>query len=439
MNRYGAAASLLLGVLGLAATPLRVARAAPAPTTLTLRNGLRLVLAPDSSATALDVSVWYANGARTEPAGMTGVRHLVERQMVRGDGGAPVRAILNEGGTAGSATTPDYLCLWETVPAEALGAVLRLEAARMSPAATAGLDDARRMAIGDARARAARPPIARAVLRLGALAFEGTPYALASEGDEGALAAMTDRQVDAWRRDHLSPANAVVTVAGRFDPVAAQAAARAAFEPLPRGAAPAPAAPAMKPQAAERRVTERFDTPARLMVMGWRAPGAGDPDGPAAELLAAALGTGEDDRLPSAMVRDWKLALAAQAGVDRRADASLVWAVTALDADADSSTAERVLLDMTGALVREPLSDADFARVRERFVTNEYFRQQTARQRGQAIGEGAVTQRDAGAAARRLAALEKLTAADLQRVAARVFAPAGRTILWLVPSEGAAR
>ena len=48
---------------------------------LQLDNGLRVVLAPDRSAAAVAVAVYYDVGFRSEPEGRTGFAHLFEHLM----------------------------------------------------------------------------------------------------------------------------------------------------------------------------------------------------------------------------------------------------------------------------------------------------------------------------------------------------------------------
>ena len=68
------------------------------------------------------------------------------------------------------------------------------------------------------------------------------------------------------------------------------------------------------------------------------------------------------------------------------------------------------------------------------------FALQTARQRAQALGEAELLAGDATVAARRYAALARLTPADVRRAAERVMTDAGRATVWLVPSgKGGAR
>ena len=52
--------------------------------TVTLKNGLTVLLAPDPLATTVDVAVWYRAGSRTEIDGATGLSHLFGRLMYGG-------------------------------------------------------------------------------------------------------------------------------------------------------------------------------------------------------------------------------------------------------------------------------------------------------------------------------------------------------------------
>src|SRR5262249_8278552 len=137
--------------------------------------------------------------------------------------------------------------------------------------------------------------------------------------------ALTPAVVEAWRKARYGAANAVLTVAGGFDRERTLAEIRSRFEARPRGTATS-----QKPEAAPRaarRGTDRLDAPGdvggvRLCLVGWRGPGAGDPDAPALELLAGCLGGGSQSRLSTSLVRDWNLAVTAQAGLALQRDGS---------------------------------------------------------------------------------------------------------------------
>jgi zinc protease len=437
MNRLVCAALVCAVVTAGAFAP--AARSAPAPVLVTLKNGLRVVLAPDSAAASVDVSVTYAAGARTLPADQEGMRHVAERLMFLGGAdGARALALTAEGGTAGSATTPDAVEFWETMPAEAIGLALRTEAARMAPGRSApeAFEVARRTAAAAARARGQYSPLATALTRLAASVFAGEPYARPVFPTEAAIASLQAEPVEAWRASHLVPSAAVLTVVGRFEPQATLEVVRRTFEPLPRGAAaPAPALPA--PLRGARRVRAASGSPATMLLAGWRVPGVGDPDAPAIDLLATAIGGGGESRIQRALITEWKVATAAQCGVDRRRDGSMLWVAAATAAGADSAEAERVLLDAVGGLAREPLAARDFERARAQLVTDELFRAQDPHARARAIAEAVLAGRAPESPETRAAAIARLSPADLQRAARRVLDDGARTLLWLVPEGGA--
>lgn len=415
-----------------------IAHAAPEPSLVTLRNGLRVLLVPDSAATAADVAVWYPAGTRWEPAGMAGVSHLVSRLMFRGSKGVPDgghrRQLQAQGAVVNTTNSPDGTCYWQTVPAEALPLALRLEAERMAglSGSAAAFDAARADALTDRSVRAESSPIGRGLARLLATAFGDDAYGRSPYGETAALRRLTAREVEAWRRSHYAASGALLTVVGRFEPAGTLAYVRSLFEGLPRGTV-TPPLPAAAPPPGERRAWERGQTPLRLAFAGWRGPGAADAEAPAMELLAGIL-SAPDSRFTQALASEWRVAVVTESGLQANRDASLLWVSAALAAEADSSTAERVMLDEVARLAREPLPDADFARVQSRLVLDALFGAQTVRARAAALGEAVFEDGDAARVQRRLEALERLTPADVQRVAQRWIVESGRTVAWYVPA-----
>ena len=426
-----ACAALLTGAAALA-------HAAPPPTVTTLRNGLRVLLAPDSLATAVDVAVWYPAGTRWEPQGMAGVSPLVSRLMYRGSAkfpdGAHARRLLAEGATLGNSNTPDASSYWQTLPAEALPLALRLEADRMTGlAAPAGaFEAARAFARSDRRNRAGASPMARGLGRLVATAFGDGAYGRSAYGEDADLRRLTAAGVEAWRRAHYGPGGALLTIVGRFEPAGTLAYVRSLFESIPRGT-PSPFTPLPAPAAGERRAWTPGQTPLRLAFAGWRGPGSGDPDAPAFEVMAAILGA-EGSRYQTALETEWKVAVGTQCGLQMYRDASLLWVAAALDAGADSSAAERVMLDEVGRLAREPVAADLFANVRSRLVLDALFGAQPVRARAAALGEAVFQHGDPALVGRRIEALERLSPADVQRVAQKWLVESGRSIAWYVPA-----
>jgi zinc protease len=101
----------------------------------TLRNGLRVVLAPDTSAPVIGIGLVYDVGFRSEPEGRTGFAHLFEHLMFQGSANLQklehFRYVQASGGIFNGSTHLDYTNYFEALPSHALERGLFLEADRM--------------------------------------------------------------------------------------------------------------------------------------------------------------------------------------------------------------------------------------------------------------------------------------------------------------------
>ena len=90
----------------------------------TLANGLRVVVAPDSTAPVVTVGVYYKIGFRLEPQGRSGFAHLFEHMMFQGSENAPkmqhIKLVNSSGGVLNGSTMYDVTNYFEAVPSNAL-------------------------------------------------------------------------------------------------------------------------------------------------------------------------------------------------------------------------------------------------------------------------------------------------------------------------------
>ncbi len=410
---------------------------------VTLPNGLTVLLAPDSLATAVDVAVWYPAGTRAEPPGKSGLTQLVERAMFHGTRKVPgtgfQQRLLAEGSAPGSLSHPDYALFFETVAPAALETALELEADRMASLAigAAQFETERRAAVQDRRTRLDRRAIGRGYEKLFATAFAGHPYARPAIGVAADLERLTPADAATFLRNY-GPRGALLTVTGRIDPEPALALVRRHFGAIAaRPAAPARAASPLRAQTAERRVIDTHTGSSSLLFMGWRGGPERDPANPALELLGVLLGDGQPSRLQGALVAAGPRVAEVQADFDRRRDASLLFCVVALKPGQDSTGVEQALRGAVEALAHAPLSDDDLERGKRRIEARMLADLETTRGRGQAIGNARMLEGDAAAWDRRLARVRALTAAEVQSAAAAVLKPATRSTVWLL-ARGAA-
>jgi zinc protease len=429
---------LALLITGLAAAPA----SSGTPHAMSLPNGLRVLLAPDSGAAAVDVGVWYRAGLTYEPAGRSGLTGLVERLMFRGsphvDDGEYTREMAKAGMSFNTFLAPDFSCFYSSGPARGIDTALRLEADRMAglrltPAKVA----AERAVIAVNRKRRQESPPSRALQLLYATAFAGHPYAASVQGRGADAERLTAAACTEYAQARYGPGNAFVTVTGAFDPATAEAAIRRTFGAIPRRDAP-PAPRAALPAAGERRARVHFATPVAVVMAGWRAP-EDSACGAELEVLARALSVPGNGRLDAKLKGDAKLALTTDCAFDGRRQASLFYVTAAAVPGADSAALEEALIEQVEKLAREPLSTEELEQARKSLLIESRLDRDGARGRAQALGSAEMTDGGWARDAQRLARLEALQAEDVRRVAESVLKPELRTVVWVLPEKSAAK
>ena len=104
--------------------------------TITLDNGLEVILSQDDSLPLVAVNLWYHVGPANEARGRTGFAHLFEHMMFQGTKHVPADQyfpLLEAAGASGVNGTTGYdrTNYYETVPSNQLELALWLESDRM--------------------------------------------------------------------------------------------------------------------------------------------------------------------------------------------------------------------------------------------------------------------------------------------------------------------
>ncbi len=284
-----------------------------------LSNGLRVILSPDTSAPIVAVNLWYDVGSKHEQPGKTGFAHLFEHMMFQGsqnvDKGEHFALVQGAGGTLNATTWLDRTNYFETLPSHELELALWLEADRMArllPAMTQEkLDNQRDVVKNERRWSVDNQPYGDWDEKLQALLYPEThPYHHSTIGSMEDLSAASLADVSRFFATWYAPNNAVVTVAGDFEPAAALAAIERQFGPIPANA-DLPAAPDMTVEARigrEIRETVQSRVPLPRVYAGYRMPTFGTDAWDALEVAADLLASGRASRLYRSLVRERQLA-----------------------------------------------------------------------------------------------------------------------------------
>jgi zinc protease len=439
----------LSGALVAASLTLASLPAAAAPISLpverfTLANGLRVVLHVDRTMPTVGLTVTYDVGSRDEERGRTGFAHLFEHMMFQGSANVPkgdhAKLLQGRGGMGGGGTGTDLTHYFDIMPANELALGLWLEADRMR-----ALDLSRdnfeiqREVVKEEVHGGQSSPFGRASLRLDELVFQGFwPY----EHPTGGSMADLDGADFAWVKDfhahHYGPNNAVLSLAGSFDPEEAKTLVRRYFEQIPKiEVTPYRDAP-MPEQTAPRED--------KVISEGVRTPGVGysfaipftrHPDHYALELASMVLAGDEGARLQRVLVKERGLAQ----GVDRDMfllrrgpDAFAFW--VKLAAGAKLAEVEAIVDAEIAKLAKAPPSAAELERVKRKRRAQGIFRVQGNQERAIWHGAFELLYGDARLLDEEIPRFEAVTAEDVRRVVAKYLAPSRRNRVEVLPAAG---
>lgn len=320
-----------------------------------LPNGLFVVLSEDHTAPIVAVNLWYHVGSANERPGRTGFAHLFEHMLFQGsaDVGANehFELVQRAGGTLNGSTWLDRTNYYETVPSNQLEIALWLEANRMGyllPAMTQQkLDTQRDVVQNERRWSVDNQPYGTWWERLPALCFPPDhPFHHSLIGSMDHLDAASLDDIAHFFSTYYTPDNAVLSIAGDFEPATARAMIERHFGAIPRGTG--------KPPLPDMGVPATFEGPPREVVeddvmlprlfVAFRSPVFGSEAYYAASVCCAILGLKKGSRLQRALVREQQVAAEATAFTYDLAKGSdlLVVDVTARP-DATVETVERAL------------------------------------------------------------------------------------------------
>jgi len=287
--------------------------------TFRLPNGLFVTLSEDHTAPLVAVNLWYHVGSANERMGRTGFAHLFEHMLFQGSANVAANEhfelVQRAGGTLNGSTWLDRTNYFETVPSNQLALALWLEADRMGgllPAMTQQkLDTQRDVVKNERRWSVDNQPYGTWWEKLPALAFPpGHPFHHSLIGSMEDLSEASLEDVAQFFATYYTPDNAVLSIAGDFEPGEARRLVEQYFGPIPRGTN-RPLLPSMDlpPTFGEwRREVVMDAVMLPRLYLAFRSPVFGSDEYYAASVTGAILGMRRGSRLHRALVRNRQIA-----------------------------------------------------------------------------------------------------------------------------------
>ncbi|HEX7026598.1 MAG TPA: pitrilysin family protein [Gammaproteobacteria bacterium] len=411
----------------------------------TLRNGMKVLVQPDTRSPVVVSQVWYKVGSSYEYSGITGLSHMLEHMMFKGTDdlkpGEFSEIIALNGGSENAATSKDYTWYFQSIANDRLELCLKLEAERMSDVIFDEKEflKERDVVAEERRRRYEDDPQSLTYEQFMATAFVNSPYHHLPIGWMQDIQAYTVEDAKRWYKNWYAPNNATLVVVGDVEPDEVYRLAKKYFGPLKPSDIPRLKPRDEIPQLGLRRIKVQ-DARARVpyLLMGYKAPVLNTVKDPAEiyalEVLAGILDGGESARLSRNIVRGRQLAVSAGISYNpySRLDELFTFVATPVGT-VSVEKLEEALMKEIETLKNQKVSEAELARVKAQVVAADVYQRDSMYYQAMRLG----VLETVGLGWRRLEeyipGVQAVTAEQVQAVARKYLIDRHLTVAELVP------
>ncbi|MBU6377911.1 MAG: insulinase family protein [Gammaproteobacteria bacterium] len=402
-----------------------------------LANGLRVLLFPDPSKSTITVNVTYLVGSRHEGYGESGMAHLLEHMVFKGTPRFPniPQELTARGARPNGTTWYDRTNYFETFAAtdDNLRWALDLESDRMVNSLIREADLRSEFSVVRNEFESGENSPGRVMLqRVMSTAYLWHNYGKSTIGSREDIERVPVDNLRAFYRKYYQPDNAVLTVAGKIDEAKTLGWVNEFFGKLPRPTRVLQPTYTVEPvQDGERHVVLRRVGDVQVTAAGYHIPPGGHPDFAAVQVLADVLTNEPSGRLYKALVESGKASSVDGIAFSLKDPGYMYFAAEVLK-DKPVADATQIMLAVLDGMKSAPVTDAEVQRARNRFLS---FFEQTYNNSDR-VGLGLseyIAKGDWRLWFLSRDQMEKVTAADVNRVAAAYLKPANRTTGLFVP------
>jgi len=404
-------------------------------------NGLQVLLMPDHSAPVVTFNVTYRVGSRNEVTGTTGATHLLEHLMFKGSehynapAGNDIKQYLERvGGLYNATTSTDRTHYFATVGGDALEGYVAIEADRMRNLWLHESDRQSEMTVvRNEFERGKNNPEERLNEEVTAAAYEALPYHHSTIGWRSDIENVPIQKLRAFYDTFYWPDNATVTVVGDIEPQAMLALIRKYYGAFPKAPHPIPVIYTEEPeQTGPRRVIVKQPGELGSVSIAHKTPNGLSSDQAALAVLDSILSEGTDSRLYRALVdKGIALGVASQGSTFR--DMNLHFTNADLAPGATPEQAEKALLEQIESVKSQGVTADEVERAHRKYQAARAYRLDGTISVVLELNEWIATG-DWTEFVSFPDAVQKVTAADVQRVAKAYLNEDQSTTGWFVPT-----
>jgi len=405
-----------------------------------LANGLKVLLFPDPSKQTITVNITYLVGSRHEGYGETGMSHLLEHMVFKGTKEKHkevAKEISDHGAQFNGTTWLDRTNYFETFAStdENLDWALDMEADRMINSRISKSElETEMTVVRNEFESGENDPGSVLMERIISTAFLWHNYGNSTIGARSDIEKVPIENLQAYYKKYYQPDNAVLLVAGKFDPIKTLKLINEKFGIIPRPERVLTKTFTAEPtQDGEREVTLRRVGDVQVVGMAYHIPSGLHPDYIAVDVMADLLTDAPSGRLYKALI-DTKKA-SSQFGFSfqlKEPGISYFGAEVLKGKSVDS--VKNIMIETIEKFAKTPPTQEEVDRIKAKNIKNVELLLNNAQRVGVGLSEY-IAQGDWRLLFHTRNMMEKITPADIQRVAEKYFKSSNRTSGIFYPTE----
>src|SRR6266446_3792731 len=403
-----------------------------------LPDGLTVIVQEDHSAPVASVQAWCATGSVSEDEHLgAGLSHILEHMLFKGTKTRTTNAIAQKiqdvGGYINAYTSFDRTVFWIDVPRDGVATALDVLADAMMNSTLPPAEYLKEQeVIRREFAMNLDDPDRMTGQLLFATAYQRHPYRLPVIGQMEVYNQLTQEQVMQYYKARYVPNNLTFIVAGDVDPEKVHEQLAEFFKPYPEKSLKPVFIPEEPPQLGRREVHNEFATELTRLSLAWHVPELTHPDVPALDLLSTVLGDGRSSRLYRRVREEAGLAVGVSAFSYTPGDPGLL----GVDATVDPRKregAEHLILQILDEVKQAGVTPEELMKAKKMSLSHHLNGLTTMRGQASDIGSNWLLTRNLNFSRDYLDAVQKVSADDIKRVAAKYLTENNLTVISLNP------
>ena len=403
--------------------------------TFTLNNGMKIIVLEDKSIPNANMYLFWKVGSRNEVPGITGLSHFFEHMMFNGAKkyGPKMfdRTMEAAGGSNNAYTTENLTVYTNWFPTDAMETIFDLEADRIANLAIEQSSlNSERGVVSSERTTGLENSNFRSIWQeVKGSAFRAHPYSWSVIGHASDIESWTLADLKQYHETYYAPNNAVVVIAGDVTTAQVKKLAAKYFEPIPAQEPPQAVRTVEPEQKGERTVyVHKASVTTPNIMFAYHVPSTQHADYYALDILNDILATGKSSRLYKALIDEQQVASDLFTYLPESIDPNLfyIYAVAAKDVTAQSLKLS--VIKEVNNIIKNGVEPRELEKVKNAKLVNFYRTMATINGKANTLGSYELYFGDYKKLFSAPQEYNKVTIADVQRVAQQYLIKSNRTV-----------